>query len=37
MIPAGHTAVMAQRREAPDSLDLFATPPWATRTRRRGP
>lgn len=31
MIPAGHTAVMAQRREAPDSLDLFCTPPWATR------
>ncbi len=24
-------AVMAQRREAKDSLDLFPTPPWATR------
>jgi hypothetical protein len=24
-------AVMAQRREAPDSLDDFPTPPWATR------
>lgn len=29
--PAGHTAVMAQRVEAPDSLDFFPTPPWATR------
>lgn len=27
----GHTAVMAQRREPPDSLDFFPTPPWATR------
>lgn len=25
------SAVMAQRREAPDSLDYFPTPPWATR------
>lgn len=25
------SAVMAQRREAKDSLDYFATPPWATR------
>ena len=24
-------AVMAQRSEAPDSLDFFPTPPWATR------
>src|ERR671926_1773329 len=29
--PAGSTAVMACRREPPDSLDLFCTPPWATR------
>ncbi len=27
----GHTAVMASRTEAPDSLDYFPTPPWATR------
>jgi hypothetical protein len=27
----GHTAVMARRREPPDSLDYFPTPPWATR------
>lgn len=25
------SAVMAQRSEAPDSLDFFPTPPWATR------
>ena len=25
------SAVMAQRVEAPDSLDFFPTPPWATR------
>ena len=25
------TAVMARRREAPDGLDFFPTPPWATR------
>lgn len=25
------SAVMAQRREPPDSLDYFPTPPWATR------
>jgi hypothetical protein len=25
------TAVMANRREAPDALDFFPTPPWATR------
>jgi hypothetical protein len=30
-IPKGHTAVMAQRVEPPDSLDFFPTPPWATR------
>src|SRR4051794_6707900 len=24
-------AVQAQRREPPDSLDFFPTPPWATR------
>jgi hypothetical protein len=28
---SGHTSVMASRHEAPDSLDLFQTPPWATR------
>ncbi len=27
----GFTAVMAQRREPPDALDYFPTPPWATR------
>ena len=31
MIPAGHTSVMSSRREPPDSLDFFPTPPWATR------
>lgn len=30
-VPQGSTAVMARRVEAPDSLDLFPTPPWATR------
>jgi len=29
-IATGHTAVMAQRRKPPDSLDYFPTPPWAT-------
>lgn len=29
--PAGATAVMAQRRSPPKSLDFFPTPPWATR------
>jgi hypothetical protein len=29
--PRGYTAVMAQRREPPDALDYFPTPPWATR------
>jgi hypothetical protein len=27
----GFTAVMARRRAAPDALDYFPTPPWATR------
>ncbi len=27
----GFTAVKAQRREPPDALDYFPTPPWATR------
>src|SRR5437016_1708457 len=27
----GFTAVMAKRREPPDALDHFPTPPWATR------
>jgi hypothetical protein len=27
----GSTSVMAQRREPPDALDYFPTPPWATR------
>ncbi|MEN3208620.1 hypothetical protein PUR23_01060 [Methylorubrum populi] len=31
MIPSGHTAVMASRREPPGSLEFFPTPPWATR------
>jgi hypothetical protein len=31
MKPTGAGAVMAQRREPPDSLDYFPTPPWATR------
>jgi hypothetical protein len=31
-IPRGYTSVMAQRREPPDALDYFPTPPWATRT-----
>jgi hypothetical protein len=30
-IPRGGLAVMAQRREPPDALDWFPTPPWATR------
>ncbi|HVK81972.1 MAG TPA: hypothetical protein VM915_15330 [Verrucomicrobiae bacterium] len=29
--PHGAGAVMASRTEAPDSLDFFPTPPWATR------
>lgn len=31
MLPKGHRSVMASRKEPPDSLDLFCTPPWATR------
>ena len=31
IVPSGSTAVMARRVEAPDSLDFFPTPPWATR------
>jgi hypothetical protein len=31
LVAKGSTAVMAQRREAPDALDHFPTPPWATR------
>ncbi len=31
MIPSGHTSVMASRREPADALDMFPTPPWATR------
>jgi hypothetical protein len=27
----GSSSVMAQRREPPDALDFFPTPPWATR------
>lgn len=30
-VPRGSTAVMARRVEAPQSLDYFPTPPWATR------
>ena len=30
-VPFQHRAVMAQRREPPDALDDFPTPPWATR------
>lgn len=29
--PKGGTSVMSQRVEAPDSLEFFPTPPWATR------
>lgn len=32
MIPAGSSSVMNSRREPPDSLDFFPTPPWATRS-----
>ncbi|MGE3064150.1 MAG: methyltransferase [Hyphomicrobiaceae bacterium] len=31
MLPSGGLAVMQNRVEAPDSLDYFPTPPWATR------
>ena len=30
-LPFGGASVMQQRREPPDSLDFFPTPPWATR------
>jgi hypothetical protein len=30
-VPKGSTSVMARRVEPPDSLDMFPTPPWATR------
>jgi hypothetical protein len=30
-VARGFTSVMAQRREPPDALDYFPTPPWATR------
>lgn len=30
-LPSGGMAVMASRREPPDSLNFFPTPPWATR------
>src|SRR5688572_3651299 len=30
-LPKGRAAVMAQRREPPDALDYFPTPPWASR------
>jgi len=35
LVPSGSYAVMAQRREPPDSLDFFPTPPWATRALSR--
>lgn len=31
LLPSGHRSVMASRREPPDSLEFFPTPPWATR------
>jgi hypothetical protein len=31
LTPKGFTSVMAQRREPPNALDYFPTPPWATR------
>lgn len=34
-IPNGSASVMSQRHEALDSLDLFPTPPWATRALLR--
>lgn len=30
-VASGHASVMARRHEAPDSLDFYPTPPWATR------
>lgn len=35
LIPFGSTAVMSSRREPPNSLDFFPTPPWATRALLR--
>lgn len=35
MSARGSTAVMARRREPPDSLEFFPTPPWATRALLR--
>lgn len=29
--PRGHRSIMASRREPPDSLEFYPTPPWATR------
>lgn len=31
VLPNGARAIMGSRREPPDSLDYFPTPPWATR------
>ena len=31
MKPRGHRSIMASRREPPDSLEFYPTPPWATR------
>jgi hypothetical protein len=31
LLPKGARSVMASRKEPPDSLDFFCTPPWATR------
>lgn len=31
MKPLAHRAIMASRSEAPDALDFYPTPPWATR------
>lgn len=35
MIPAAARALMASRREPPNSLNFFPTPPWATRALLR--
>lgn len=35
MLPVNHRSAMASRREPPDSLDFFPTPPWATRALLR--
>ncbi|GEP00557.1 SAM-dependent DNA methyltransferase [Methylobacterium haplocladii] len=31
VLPGGARSIMGQRREPPDSLEFFPTPPWATR------